>query len=150
MNELKKPQYTYTIKDLSLEVILEKEVPNFHERFKEECEHAFEYENVKCVSISWWRRLAKGVDERCQVDIQKDRIKRSLPYNPDKWNVFPETTPPAGYVMRVDFSNGGGGKLVFNNDKGWVSLQGKPMPGHVVRFRPWDESNPFAIIGETF
>lgn len=71
------------------------------------------------------------------------------PYNPNRWNSFPETTPPENVLMRVErteFGSDRNGKGITQRDcsifrKGeWVDpVVGYPMSMKIGRFRPWDE-----------
>ena len=134
---------TWHLKDRELEKQLIAIDSNFCVRLHNTCEREFRDEK----------------DENKQVDVLfstsnqllgrlyfKRKMIEDVPeYDPNKWNEYPDVTPPEGILMRVETVCG---KCAYKKcaifDEGtWKNeREGKPtglLLGEVKRFRPWSE-----------
>ena len=92
---------------------------------------------------------------RFSIRLTDDDVIEMPDYNPDAWNVWPDTDPPANVMMKVEIFHPGEhdgpeiiSEYVFMRicaiwDRGWRSvndpnLERLPIPADMkVRFRPW-------------
>lgn len=80
------------------------------------------------------------------VNLTKQDIEQFLEYDPNKWNKYPEVTPPEGVWMRVEqFSNNKVRRTagIFRDGK-WYGKHDvcdtylDETLGNVTLFRPWE------------
>ena len=76
--------------------------------------------------------------------MTKNRLKKSEDYDPNRWNRFPEVTPPEGVWMRVETDMGFGFKARFQfgdwlDNRNDIIGEKDGIDGTVVRFRPWED-----------
>lgn len=72
-----------------------------------------------------------------------DEIEEVPEYDPNKWNPYPEVTPPEYELMRVEFIwNDGslGRQCAFFEEGVWTYSEDRDSEvENVKRFRPWDD-----------
>lgn len=80
--------------------------------------------------------------------IYEDEIEEIPEYDPNKWNPYPEVTPPQGAMMRIKYHDVTSedrkverGFAIFDcgqwvNDSGYPKFPNNPQ-NYVVWFRPW-------------
>lgn len=79
---------------------------------------------------------------RLKIDFYLHEYEELKEYNPNDWNVFPDTTPPENIPMRVEFiwNDGALGKCcgVYRNGV-WSNSEDRDCEiENVKRFRPWE------------
>ena len=88
----------------------------------------------------------KGKIVRCfTATFRLDEIEEVLDYNPNKWNVYPDVTPPEGVWMRVETDMGFGFKARFQfgdwlDNRNDIIGAKDGIDGSSIRFRPWEGS----------
>ena len=76
--------------------------------------------------------------------MTKNRLKKSEDYDPNRWNRFPEVTPPEGVWMRVETDMGFGFKARFQfgdwlDNRNDIVGEKDGIDGTAIRFRPWED-----------
>ena len=78
------------------------------------------------------------------VFFNANEVEAVPEYNPHKWNLWPDVTPPEGVLMRVEFiwNDGSPGRCCGKLWNGvWVSSDDLNLEIECVkRFRPWDDT----------
>lgn len=80
---------------------------------------------------------------RFTARVREDEIEEVHEYDPNKWNPYPEVTPPGGVLMRVEYrcTDGTIGRCCSFFRKGvWVDSEDQDLEITTAqRFRPWDD-----------
>lgn len=130
-------EYRYRLKDKDKQKELEKIFPGFgeglDEAVKEFPDHHLFYVSFK--------------DSDWALELPRDDIEFVTPYDPNKWNSYPEVQPPEGVLMRVEFVFEGIMRRncsIFENGAWRLTENGKASQTYkitlddVKRFRPWE------------
>lgn len=138
----------YELKDKERQAALEKALPVFKKMLQHACEnHRPEYfDEHKSVAVFYSTVDGTWGSGEWMIELPTDDIEVIKEYDPNKWNNYPEVTPPEGVWMRCgghDHSTGVWlrAALVFDG-KNWKDTRGDTYwLGTVERFRPWDEES---------
>lgn len=136
----------YELKDKERQAALEKALPGFKEILQRACEnHELEYfDEHKSVAARHCTTDAAWGSGEWLIALPTDDIEVIEEYDPNKWNNYPEVTPPEGVWMRVETWDACGGVVrgVFIHVNGTWRRSRYTAPNDeikVARFRPWDE-----------
>lgn len=90
----------------------------------------------------------KGGYFKFSATFQADEVEEVRKYDPNRWNPYPEVTPPQGAMMRIKYHDTTSedrkverGFAIFDcgqwvNDSGYPKFPNNPQ-NYVVWFRPW-------------
>lgn len=76
------------------------------------------------------RELQQKLDE-----ISGGEVEDVSEYDPKRWNLFPDVTPPVGVLMRIEEDDDTHCCGCFDGER-W-RIDGRDELGCVRRFRPW-------------
>lgn len=137
----------YTLKDNERQNALEKVFPGFGDDLQAACDDEFddEFNHVR-VRLSH----GGGIFRDSRVNIKKAAVCAKEVYDPNKWNNYPEVTPPEDISLRCEGHDRDTGRpfraILRYLDGGFCFDSTDPrlyrslFPGMVIdRFRPWDE-----------
>lgn len=138
----------YELKDKSRQEALEKALPGFKEECRRMCEgldgHLDEgtpvmFSTVNFDAASWTRN-------EWSLVIPADNLEVIEEYDPNKWNNYPEVTPPEGVLMRIEGQYAKRPELEYYGalmylEGAWHFADTVEIADNVIveRFRPWDE-----------
>lgn len=133
----------YTLMDTEIRVGLETAFPNFDRDLQDACKKEF-YDLSDYVRVTITD--SKDIFVGRKVLINKNAICAKKVFDPNKWNNYPEVTPPGGVLMRAEghYAKRPGlkyyGALVYF-EGAWHFADTSEIADNVVveRFRLWDD-----------
>lgn len=139
----------YRLKDHELQEKLEALDPEFSETFSFKAKLAFtdpeNKDHLFDVIVNFGAIAQNTLCSQFRFVCSSRDIESYEVYDPNKWNNFPEITPPFDVMMRVELSNGEGSKAYFHNffeSGSWCYGNGmiipKSLANDIKRFRPWE------------
>lgn len=140
----------YELKDKERQAALEKALPVFKKMLQHACEnHRPEYfDEHKSVAVFYSTVDGTWGSGEWMIELPTDDIEVIKEYDPNKWNNYPEVTPPVGVPMRIEYKTSKGhigGILALFFDGMWhrCTPDGTTcfltLDRDVKRFRPWDD-----------
>ena len=135
----------YRLKDQDLQKALEKAAPGFSKALERDFGTTCD-KNHSLIFVG-----VKDNDRNTYVEsiIPDFWIEKVEDYDPDKWNKYPEITPPEGELMRIELSiDGRVLHFCAAYEKGlWIDTnygselwQEETAKNLNIRFRPWDDA----------
>lgn len=94
----------YELKDKERQAALEKALPVFKKMLQHACEnHRPEYfDEHKSVAVFYSTADGAWGSGEWMIELPTDDIEVIKEYDPNKWNNYPEVTPPEGVPMRLE------------------------------------------------
>lgn len=105
-------------------------------------------DNASIVVVSFGESPCECCKHRYVAMFKKEEIYEIPPYTPNRWNLYPEVTPPQGAMMRIKYHDTTSedrkverGFAIFDcgqwvNDSGYPKFPNNPQ-NYVIWFRPW-------------
>ena len=105
-------------------------------------------DNASIVVVSFGESPCECCKHRYVAIFKKEEIYEIPPYTPNRWNPYPEVTPPQGAMMRIKYHDTTSedrkverGFAIFDcgqwvNDSGYPKFPNNPQ-NYVIWFRPW-------------
>ena len=138
----------YELKDKSRQEAFEKALPGFTEALKRACSPMCGVvKGGQGIDVHNFAPGTGWVSGEWSISLPTDDIEVIEEYDPNKWNNYPEVTPPEGVWMRCEGETAGGRIIrdaaIFLRGK-WRWWEVGPDAGMLVtfdikRFRPWDD-----------
>lgn len=138
----------YELKDKERQAALEKALPVFKKMFQHACEnHRPEYfDEHKSVAVFYSTADGTWGSGEWMIELPTDDIEVIKEYDPNKWNNYPEVTPPEGVLMRIEGQYAKRPELEYYGalmylEGAWHFADTVEIADNVIveRFRPWDE-----------
>ena len=137
----------YELKDKERQAALEKALPVFKKMLQHACEnHRPEYfDEHKSVAVFYSTVDGTWGSGEWMIELPTDDIEVIKEYDPNKWNSYPEVTPPEGVLMQIEGHDDDGDAFHFSGyfkNRMWVDEYGYALATNIYtveRFRPWDK-----------
>lgn len=138
----------YELKDKERQAALEKALPVFKKMLQHACEnHRPEYfDEHKSVAVFYSTVDGTWGSGEWMIELPTDDIEVIKEYDPNKWNNYPEVTPPEGALMRVEGQYAKRPELEYYGalmylEGAWHFADTVEIADNVIveRFRSWDE-----------
>ncbi len=140
----------YELKDKERQTALEKALPVFKKMLQHACEnHRPEYfDEHKSVAVFYSTVDGTWGSGEWMIELPTDDIEVIKEYDPNKWNNYPEVTPPEGVLMRIEGQYAKRPELEYYGalmylEGAWHFADTVEIADNVIveRFRPWDEES---------
>ncbi len=140
----------YELKDKERQAALEKALPVFKKMLQHACEnHRPEYfDEHKSVAVFYSTVDGTWGSGEWMIELPTDDIEVIKEYDPNKWNNYPEVTPPEGVLMRIEGQYDKRPELEYYGalmylEGAWHFADTSEIADNVIveRFRPWDEED---------
>ena len=140
----------YELKDKERQAALEKALPVFKKMLQHACEnHRPEYfDEHKSVAVFYSTVDGTWGSGEWLIELPTDDIEVIKEYDPNKWNNYPEVTPPEGVLMRIEGQYAKRPELEYYGalmylEGAWHFADTVEIANNVIveRFRPWDEES---------
>lgn len=138
----------YELKDKERQAALEKALPVFKKMLQHACEnHRPEYfDEHKSVAVFYSTVDGTWGSGEWMIELPTDDIEVIKEYDPNKWNNYPEVTPPEGVLMRIEGQYAKRPELEYYGalmylEGAWHFADTVEIADNVIveRFRPWDD-----------
>lgn len=138
----------YELKDKERQAALEKALPVFKKMLQHACEnHRPEYfDEHKSVAVFYSTVDGAWGSGEWMIELPTDDIEVIKEYDPNKWNNYPEVTPPEGVLMRIEGQYAKRPELEYYGalmylEGAWHFADTVEIADNVIveRFRPWND-----------
>lgn len=138
----------YELKDKERQAALEKALPVFKKMLQHACEnHRPEYfDEHKSVAVFYSTVDGTWGSGEWMIELPTDDIEVIKEYDPNKWNNYPEVTPPEGVLMRIEGQYAKRPELEYYGalmylEGAWHFADTVEIADNVIveRFRPWND-----------
>ena len=138
----------YELKDKERQAALEKALPVFKKMLQHACEnHRPEYfDEHKSVAVFYSTVDGTWGSGEWLIELPTDDIEVIKEYDPNKWNNYPEVTPPEGVLMRIEGQYAKRPELEYYGalmylEGAWHFADTVEIADNVIveRFRPWND-----------
>ena len=138
----------YELKDKERQAALEKALPVFKKMLQHACEnHRPEYfDEHKSVAVFYSTVDGIWGSGEWMIELPTDDIEVIKEYDPNKWNNYPEVTPPEGVLMRIEGQYAKRPELEYYGalmylEGAWHFADTVEIADNVIveRFRPWND-----------
>ena len=138
----------YELKDKERQAALEKALPVFKKMLQHACEnHRPEYfDEHKSVAVFYSTIDGTWGSGEWMIELPTDDIEVIKEYDPNKWNNYPEVTPPEGVLMRIEGQYAKRPELEYYGalmylEGAWHFADTVEIADNVIveRFRPWND-----------
>ena len=130
----------YRLKDQDLQKALEKAAPGFSKALDE----GFGTTGSKHHTLISVIPTENDGSNFLEMNIPKSLVEKIKEYDPGKWNLYPEVTPPEHELMRVEMINVFGAMChfcaYFYRGRWFDADTDSVRSDRVERFRPWDDA----------
>ena len=138
----------YELKDKERQAALEKALPVFKKMLQHACEnHRPKYfDEHKSVAVFYSTVDGTWGSGEWMIELPTDDIEVIKEYDPNKWNNYPEVTPPEGVPMRIEGQYAKRPELEYYGalmylEGAWHFADTVEIADNVIveRFRPWND-----------